>query len=162
MRLILGEEDLVIGLASFLAEVGIVPALCASGGKSGHLEAKLRQVVDGYAGEGAIEHIIEEQEHEQADRIPRRIAEYCQREIGEERWTEVVTKIVVAEGKAHQQILDHARDLKSDLVVLGAHAESSLLERLLGNTAQRVVQRSPVPVLICQVPDGKQALSLDV
>jgi nitrogenase molybdenum-iron protein NifN len=43
-----GEEDLVIGLASFLSEIGVVPALCASGGKSGHLEAKLRHVIEGF------------------------------------------------------------------------------------------------------------------
>ncbi len=43
-----GEEDLVIGMASFLSEIGVVPALCASGGKSGHLEAKLRQVIDDF------------------------------------------------------------------------------------------------------------------
>ena len=29
-----GEEDLVIGMASFLSEIGVVPALCASGGKA--------------------------------------------------------------------------------------------------------------------------------
>jgi nucleotide-binding universal stress UspA family protein len=126
------------------------------------LTAEQRAVVDGYAGEGAIEELIEAQEDEQMARIPRRIGEFCAREMGEEDWQQVVTKIIVAEGKAHQQILDHARDLKSDLVVLGAHAESSLLDRLVGNTAQRVVQRSPVPVLICQVPDGKQGLSLDL
>ena len=43
-----GEEDLVIGMASFLSEFGVIPALCASGGKSGHLEAKLRQVIDDF------------------------------------------------------------------------------------------------------------------
>lgn len=32
-----GEEDLVVGLAAFLAEIGIVPVLCASGGKSGRM-----------------------------------------------------------------------------------------------------------------------------
>jgi nitrogenase molybdenum-iron protein NifN len=32
-----GEPDLVVGLASLLAEVGIVPAICASGVKSGRL-----------------------------------------------------------------------------------------------------------------------------
>jgi nitrogenase molybdenum-iron protein NifN len=32
-----GEQDLVVGLASLLAEVGIVPALCASGAKTGRL-----------------------------------------------------------------------------------------------------------------------------
>ena len=33
-----GEEDLVVGLCSFLAEIGIRPVLCASGGTSGKLE----------------------------------------------------------------------------------------------------------------------------
>ncbi|MGO8673982.1 MAG: nitrogenase component 1 [Capsulimonadaceae bacterium] len=33
--IIYGEEDMVVGLASFLAEIGIVPVLCATGGKSG-------------------------------------------------------------------------------------------------------------------------------
>lgn len=121
-----------------------------------------RQVIDGWAGEGVIEHILDEQEDEQLSRIPRRIAEFCVREIGDEDWTDVVTKIIVAEGKAHRQIIERIDSLKADLVVMGAHAESSLIERIMGNTAERVLQRSPVPVLICQVPDGKQALSLDV
>ena len=33
-----GEQDLVVGLASLLAEIGIMPALCASGGKSGRVD----------------------------------------------------------------------------------------------------------------------------
>lgn len=41
-----GEEDLVVGLAAFLSEIGIVPVLCASGGESGHLAAKLHEVMD--------------------------------------------------------------------------------------------------------------------
>jgi len=40
-----GEEDLVVGLASFLTEIGVVPVLCASGGKSGHFEKKLGEVI---------------------------------------------------------------------------------------------------------------------
>ena len=121
-----------------------------------------RQVIDGWAGEGVIEHILDEQEDEQMARIPRRIAEFCVREIGDEDWAAVVTKIIVAEGRAHRQILAHVESLRADLVVMGAHAESSLLERLMGTTAERVVQRSPVPVLVCQVPDGKQDLTLDL
>lgn len=40
-----GEEDLVVGLASFLSEIGITPVLCASGGQSGHLKAALSDVL---------------------------------------------------------------------------------------------------------------------
>ena len=36
---VFGEEDLVVGLVSFLAEIGVRPVLCASGGKSGRLAA---------------------------------------------------------------------------------------------------------------------------
>lgn len=40
-----GEEDLVVGMASFLSEVGIIPVLCASGGKSRLLKKKIYQKV---------------------------------------------------------------------------------------------------------------------
>ncbi|MHB8791274.1 MAG: nitrogenase component 1 [Desulfobulbaceae bacterium] len=39
-----GEEDLVVGLSAFLAEIGIIPVLCASGGRSGHLAGAIREV----------------------------------------------------------------------------------------------------------------------
>jgi nitrogenase molybdenum-iron protein NifN len=40
-----GEEDLVAGLAAFLAEIGIHPVVCASGGRSRHLGAALQALV---------------------------------------------------------------------------------------------------------------------
>ncbi len=36
-----GEEDLLVGLSAFLAEIGTIPVLCASGGKSGQLAEKI-------------------------------------------------------------------------------------------------------------------------
>ncbi|HYW81283.1 MAG TPA: nitrogenase component 1, partial [Thermoguttaceae bacterium] len=39
-----GEPDLVVGLAGLLAEIGIVPALCASGGETGRLRASIAAV----------------------------------------------------------------------------------------------------------------------
>lgn len=35
--IVYGEEDIVVGLTAFLAEIGVIPILCASGGKSGKL-----------------------------------------------------------------------------------------------------------------------------
>ncbi len=40
-----GEEDFVVAMAGFLAEVGIIPVLCASGGKSGLLEKALEETL---------------------------------------------------------------------------------------------------------------------
>lgn len=41
---VIGDEDLVVGLTSFLAETGVVPVLCASGGKSGALARSIAEV----------------------------------------------------------------------------------------------------------------------
>lgn len=42
-----GEEDLVVGLTSLLAEIGVQPVLCASGGKSGRFEEAIAKVLEG-------------------------------------------------------------------------------------------------------------------
>jgi nucleotide-binding universal stress UspA family protein len=121
-----------------------------------------RAMVDGYAGDGVIEHIVEEQEEEQLDRIPRRIGAFCAKEIGDEDWTKIVDRIVVAEGKAPKQILAHIESLKADLVVMGVHGKPSMIENILGGTARYVAQHSQVPVLMCPCPEGKQSTSLDI
>ena len=41
---IYGEADLVVGLAGFLAEIGVIPILCASGEEHGRLAAALAEV----------------------------------------------------------------------------------------------------------------------
>jgi nitrogenase molybdenum-iron protein NifN len=42
-----GEEDLVVGLTSFLTEIGVKPVLCASGGRSGRLAPAICEVTEG-------------------------------------------------------------------------------------------------------------------
>lgn len=42
-----GEEDLVVGMTAFLAEIGVRPVLCASGGSSGRLEQEIEAVTEG-------------------------------------------------------------------------------------------------------------------
>ncbi len=48
--IVYGEEDFVVGLVSFLAEIGITPVLCASGGESGMLAKAVSAVAPAYAG----------------------------------------------------------------------------------------------------------------
>ena len=50
--IVFGDEDMVVGLASFLAETGVVPVLCASGGKSGALGRSIAEVTTHYARTG--------------------------------------------------------------------------------------------------------------
>jgi len=49
-----GEEDMVVGLAAFLAEIGVVPVLCGSGGESGHFAEAIAVVTPGLEGKIAV------------------------------------------------------------------------------------------------------------
>jgi nitrogenase molybdenum-iron protein NifN len=42
---IYGEPDLVLGIAAFLAEIGVIPVLCATGTETGRLESKLNALL---------------------------------------------------------------------------------------------------------------------
>ena len=44
---IYGEQDLVIGMAAFLAEIGVQPVLCASGARTPGFREKIEKVTDG-------------------------------------------------------------------------------------------------------------------
>lgn len=48
---VFGEEDLVVGLAGFLAEIGIKVVLCGSGGKSGRFKEAIAEVLDEFGTE---------------------------------------------------------------------------------------------------------------
>jgi nitrogenase molybdenum-iron protein NifN len=51
--IVFGEEDMVVGLTSFLAEIGVQPVLCASGGESGRMAEAIAEVA-GEAAEDAV------------------------------------------------------------------------------------------------------------
>ena len=53
------------------------------------------------------------------------------------------------------EIIDYARDQSIDLIVIGTHGRSGLMHVLLGSVAERIVRKSPCPVLTVK-PDGQQ------
>lgn len=51
-------------------------------------------------------------------------------------------------GRAHSEIVSHAMSINAELIVAGAHGEHSILEKLLGSTALRLIKVASCPVLI--------------
>lgn len=47
-----GEVDLVVGVVSFLNEIGVVPVLCATGGKSRRLKTEIASIIPDYETKG--------------------------------------------------------------------------------------------------------------
>jgi nucleotide-binding universal stress UspA family protein len=51
-------------------------------------------------------------------------------------------------GSAADQIVQHAKQCKADLIVMGTHGRRGLRRLALGSDAELVVRSSPVPVLL--------------
>jgi len=49
---VFGEEDLVVGICAFLREIGVLPVLVASGGKSGQLKAQIETLIPDHETQG--------------------------------------------------------------------------------------------------------------
>jgi len=49
---VFGEEDLVVAISSFLKEIGVLPVLIASGGRSGHLTGQIAKMFPDYETRG--------------------------------------------------------------------------------------------------------------
>lgn len=58
-------------------------------------------------------------------------------------------------GAAFMEIIEYARDKSIDLIVIGTHGRSGLMHVLMGSVAERIVRKSPCPVLTVK-PEGHQ------
>ncbi|MFP5478008.1 MAG: universal stress protein, partial [Gammaproteobacteria bacterium] len=48
----------------------------------------------------------------------------------------------------HEGIVDTAKALGCDLIVMGSHGRTGIEKLLLGSVTQRVLQEAPMPVLV--------------
>jgi universal stress protein A len=55
---------------------------------------------------------------------------------------------ILRDGNPYEEIVNAARELGVDLIVIGSHGYSALGRLLLGSTADRVLQYAPCPVLV--------------
>ena len=60
----------------------------------------------------------------------------------------VTYKIETRSGEASDGILGQAQEMDADLIVLATHGRKGVSHFLLGSVAERVIRRSPRPVLV--------------
>lgn len=66
---------------------------------------------------------------------------------------DIIYQTHVAEGKTYATILEHAAKLGADLIVMPSHKRSKVDKVVLGSVASKVVQNSPINVLVVK-PQG--------
>lgn len=118
------------------------------------LDTEQEAMVEGYTGKGSVHSLVDRDEHETEVAIEQRIEKYFADEASVTNWHDVVDRIVVAEGRARDEILKQVEAVDADLVVVGAHRHR-LMDLLLGRTtAHKLIEGSRVPVVVVPVPES--------
>jgi len=66
--------------------------------------------------------------------------------------TFVTDEILIKNGVPSEIILQTAKELNCDLIVMGTHGQGVIADVLIGSTAKRVVKQSLIPVLVIRLP----------
>jgi nucleotide-binding universal stress UspA family protein len=64
-----------------------------------------------------------------------------------------VRKAVITSAATAAAIVQYARDLEINLIVLGTHGRGAVAHLLMGSVAERVVRTAPCPVLTVRYPE---------
>ena len=64
-------------------------------------------------------------------------------------------KVLLKEGEPFVEIIQMAKKESMDLIVMGTHGRTGLDHILFGSTAEKVVRKSPCPVLTIRLPGKK-------
>ena len=61
---------------------------------------------------------------------------------------DLVNSALIRKGRPHREIIDAARTLKVDLIVIATHGYTGVNRALLGSVTERVVREAPCPVFV--------------
>ncbi len=117
-------------------------------------------LIDGYIGPESIHDVVEHEEQDAVVRIKKHLNSFCSR-LGEANSCSYrIDRIIVAESNSPaEEIVKQSAATGADVIVIGAHAQSSILDALLGSTTEKVIRKSSIPVFVVQVPAGEQELT---
>lgn len=88
------------------------------------------------------------------EKIKLRLHQYCEKEKnGECQYEALIENIYVTTGMPVEEILDQAKEGSYDLIVMGTHGHGFLFSAVIGSTAQKMVQKSDIPVLVVRLPE---------
>jgi len=86
------------------------------------------------------------------DRVVFKVSDLAKRHVGED----LLEKILVQSGKPFEKIIETARALKADFIVMATHGYTGLKHMLLGSTAERVIRFAPCPVMTVRDQGGRE------
>jgi universal stress protein A len=65
----------------------------------------------------------------------------------------IKVRLEAREGSPFYEIIQYAKEIDVDLIVMGTHGHTGLVHVLLGSVAEKVVRKAPCPVLTVRDPE---------
>lgn len=97
-----------------------------------------------------VPHISFDQLEAEIEQGARKLMEgFCEKHAGGYAGVETF----VVPGIPYDEIIRKAQEISADLVVVGTHGRTGLDHVLFGSTAEKVVRKSPVPVMTIRIPE---------
>ncbi|WP_321369223.1 universal stress protein [uncultured Desulfuromusa sp.] len=101
------------------------------------------------------EEIHKQAQESSREKLRERINQLCTKECGnDEQCLKRLIDIRIEEGAPAQTILEVAKDINPDLIIMGAHRHTALADAILGTTTRKVLHSSAIPVLVVRIPEG--------
>ncbi len=104
-----------------------------------------------------LKRIKEKEKEDDIAEINKRVMGFCsavESQIGPP-CVDLVSKVIVKEGYAPEEILSTADAEGCDVIVLGTHGKGRLKQAFLGSVARSVLERTRKPVFIIPLPSEK-------
>ncbi len=99
--------------------------------------------------EGEVESLRDKGMQRVRENIEERLRKFCRDELGmDPSDCRIVDDARVVEGGTAATILNQARQVNADVIVMGTHGRAGVSEMLLGSVAHKVIHRSTTPVLL--------------
>ncbi len=117
--------------------------------KHSNAEVHLLNVLPGIHMSMVATYFPKDAAHQMKEDVKKQLDQFARKHIS----ADVVYKTHVAEGKPSAIILEYAAKLGTDLIIMPSHKRSKMDKVLLGSVANKVVQKSPINVLIVK-PQG--------
>jgi nucleotide-binding universal stress UspA family protein len=86
--------------------------------------------------------------------IKDRVTDYLNRTGEALKSPNIEVNIVVSSGNAADEILKVAEQVKADLIAMSTHGRSGWRRMAFGSITDKVLHRSPIPVLMVRAPEG--------
>ena len=112
------------------------------------VSANTASLVNPYLTEGTIEDLYNRSIDDLHKKVKDLLDKFCLEELNGEEFPggEPVTDII--EGSPAETIIRIAEEKKVDIIVMGSHAHSKLNNLFIGSVADKVVNKSIIPVLL--------------